>query len=102
LFEADWVLVSQVLEEESTQVPDADGNLVELPMDTSGPNPNGFELDCLYLDMNGIVSHILSLFVFRQLIYPLGTSLYTPRRKSKPVVYYIDSSTDRFVARTRN
>ncbi|CAE6409322.1 unnamed protein product [Rhizoctonia solani] len=48
-------IVSQVLEEESTQVPDADGNLVELPMDTSGPNPNGFELDCLYLDMNGIV-----------------------------------------------
>ncbi|CAE6439706.1 hypothetical protein ACGC1H_000817 [Rhizoctonia solani] len=48
-------IVSQVIEEEPTSIEDADGNLVELPLDTSSPNPNGFELDCLYLDMNGIV-----------------------------------------------
>ncbi|KDN50915.1 hypothetical protein RSAG8_00544, partial [Rhizoctonia solani AG-8 WAC10335] len=48
-------IVAQVVEEEPIRVEDADGNLVELPLDTSSPNPNGFELDCLYLDMNGIV-----------------------------------------------
>ncbi|KAJ1308602.1 hypothetical protein OPQ81_004300 [Rhizoctonia solani] len=48
-------IVSQVVEEEPTRVEDENGSLVELPLDTSGPNPNGFELDCLYLDMNGIV-----------------------------------------------
>lgn len=48
-------IVSQVVEDEPTRVDDVDGNPVEVPLDTSGPNPNGFELDCLYLDMNGIV-----------------------------------------------
>ncbi|KAF8607643.1 putative 5-3 exonuclease [Ceratobasidium sp. AG-I] len=48
-------IVSQVLEEDAARIDDQDGLSVEVPVDTSGPNPNGFEMDCLYLDMNGIV-----------------------------------------------
>ncbi|KAG8931352.1 5'-3' exoribonuclease 2, partial [Tulasnella sp. 418] len=48
-------IVASVVEEEATTVPDALGNPLELPVDISSPNPNGVELDNLYLDMNGIV-----------------------------------------------
>ena len=43
-------IVSQVIEEQSQQV---DGQ--DIPINTTGPNPNGEEFDNLYLDMNGIV-----------------------------------------------
>lgn len=48
-------IIQSVEEEEPTRIPGRDGESVEVPVDTSRPNPNGEEFDCLYLDMNGIV-----------------------------------------------
>lgn len=50
-------IVSSVEEEHPRKVPREDGQEgeEELPIDMSGPNPNGEEYDNLYLDMNGIV-----------------------------------------------
>lgn len=48
--------VERVVEDEAVTIPDENGNDVVVPVDTTLPNPNGFEVDNLYLDMNGIVS----------------------------------------------
>jgi len=47
--------VAPVVEEEETALPGEDGQDILVPINISGPNPNGMEFDNLYLDMNGIV-----------------------------------------------
>jgi hypothetical protein len=72
------IAVERVIEDEPHCIQDADGNDVFLPVDISLPNPNGFEVDNLYLDMNGIVSS----FIFLQID---SLDLFVPRFIRVPI-----------------
>ncbi|RMY36922.1 hypothetical protein D0864_16526, partial [Hortaea werneckii] len=48
-------IISPVLEERPEEFENADGSKTKIPVDGRKPNPNGEEMDNLYLDMNGIV-----------------------------------------------
>jgi 5'-3' exoribonuclease 2 len=48
-------IISPVVEEPAHEVENDDGTTTKIPIDARGPNPNGEEMDNLYLDMNGIV-----------------------------------------------
>ncbi|WVQ75552.1 5'-3' exoribonuclease 2 [Cryptococcus sp. DSM 104548] len=48
-------IVDKVKEQTPSRVRGPDGELIEEPIRYENPNPNGFEVDNLYLDMNGIV-----------------------------------------------
>ena len=48
-------IISPVIEELPEEVDNGDGTKSKIPVDARGTNPNGEEMDNLYLDMNGIV-----------------------------------------------
>ncbi|WWC91178.1 uncharacterized protein L201_006119 [Kwoniella dendrophila CBS 6074] len=48
-------IVNKVIEDTPKRVRVDSGEIEEIPVQYDSPNPNGFEVDNLYLDMNGIV-----------------------------------------------
>ncbi|SMR41721.1 unnamed protein product [Zymoseptoria tritici ST99CH_1A5] len=48
-------IITPVVEEPGREVENSDGSITKIPANSLGPNPNGEEMDNLYLDMNGIV-----------------------------------------------
>jgi 5'-3' exonuclease len=81
--EANLFTVAPVVEEEEVKVPDEQGNLIPIPIDISTPNPNNYEFDNLYLDMNGIASPYIPYYTSSDLIlfrFILVLILKTSRR----------------------
>jgi hypothetical protein len=74
--------VTHVAEDKAQNIIDADGNEFLLPVDITTPNPNGFEMDNLYLDMNGIVRFKPTILRIPGLFQSLGTPMYSPRGKT--------------------
>jgi 5'-3' exonuclease len=81
-------IVLPVAEEQPSKMEGEDGTQIQVPVDISGPNPNDVEFDNLYLDMNGIVSHVASQTAL--LSQPMsGPPLYTSRGQSELFTYTI-------------